>query len=117
MQSIMMKTLLSFSSLGMMLLLTGCFGTYPAPVVVISSPELVYPDYNETKPFKISGKKQNGVLILTPAELSRISTKIIEQKYQIITLKSIIKSGNNWQPELIDGESTTQSFFGRFKVK
>lgn len=99
MRLIMTKTLLLLFSVFM---LSGCVGTCPPPLVVVSSPELIYPDYNTSKPFKVHGKKINGKIVLEPSEFKRISTKIIEQTYAIKTLHGIIDTGNHWEPNLTE---------------
>jgi len=97
MKSITTKILLLASSI---LLFSGCAEKCTHPVVVVSAPKLVYPDYNTSKPFKIHGKKRNGKIILDQSEFKRITEKIIEQKYAIKTLHSIIDAGNNWTPKI-----------------
>ena len=117
MQSKMAKTLLLLSSIGLSSMLSGCLGHCPAPVVVVSAPELVSPDYNTTKPFHIKGKKRDGKIILETKEFTRVTEKLIEQKYQIQTLQSIIAAGNSWQPSLLEGKPAEPSFFDRLKLK
>lgn len=111
------KTLLLLSSTCLSFMLSGCSGSCPAPVVVVSAPELVYPEYNATKPFHIKGKKIDGKIVLETKEFARVTEKLIEQKYQIQTLQSIITAGNSWQPSLLEGKPTKPSFFDKLKLK
>jgi uncharacterized lipoprotein YajG len=102
------KLLPWLSSLTAIFLLTGC-GACPAPVVIISSPEIIYPDTNSTEAMTISARKQDGNIILTEREFSKITNKLIENKYEIITLKSIIDTANSWDPGVSRSE-TPSSF-------
>lgn len=101
MQLKMAKSLLLLFSLILITFSCGCSDIYPKPIVIVSSPKLVYPEYNTSIPFTIKAKKENGKIVMSISEFSRITTKLIKQKYEIKILQSIIKIGNNFNPNVL----------------
>jgi hypothetical protein len=81
--------------------LTGCFGTCPAPVVIVPNPELVYPKFDTKKELKISGRKENGNIVLTPKVFKAMTSELVERKYQVRTLSSIMDTYNKWDPTAV----------------
>ncbi len=97
----MAKISLWLFSVATMLSLTGCFGTCPAPVVIVPNPELVYPKFNTNKELRIDGRKEDGKIILSPKVFKAMTSELVERKYQVKTLSTIMETYNRWDPTAV----------------
>jgi len=98
------KTSLLLFSVATSLLLSGCFGTCPAPVVVVPNPELVYPKFNTNSHIRIDGRKENGNIVLSPKVFKAMTNELVERKYQVKTLSAIMDTYNKWEPASVNIE-------------
>ena len=111
----MAKISLWLSSVAIAFGLTGCFGTCPAPVVIVPNPELVYPSFDTNKSLVINGRKENGNIILSPKVFKAMTTELVERKYQVKTLTQIMKTYNKWDPTAVQvkqKEEPSKNWFG-----
>lgn len=98
MQSKMAKSLPYLFSTAIGLSLLGCLGSCPAPVIMINSPELEYPKTTLLDEFNITARRSGQDITMSEKQFKLITDRLVEQKYMIKTLQSIIDSGNNWYP-------------------
>jgi len=93
MLSKMVKSLLlAFSAF----LFVGCAQNIPSFQDRSKYPEIVYPRYNTNKLYNISAKKEGDHVCVTDEQFKGITKKMVDMKYQIVILQSILDDYNRW---------------------
>ena len=103
----MLKNLLLLFSFA--LAFTGCAQNVPDFAERTKYPDIVYPRYDTGTPFKIKAKRSGDEIIVSDTQFKGVTKKLVDMKYQIIVLQSILDDYNSWAGQ--QNEKKKKGFF------
>jgi hypothetical protein len=59
-------------------------------------PEIVYPKYNTAKRFNLTATREGDKFCMSTKQFKAVTEKMIDMKYQIVLLQSILDDYNKW---------------------